>query len=112
MTTNLFAAENYAASRRPLEQASPLPGSCYVSPAWHAREMETIFRGPHSEWLCVVRVEQLPNSGDLYTIPLLEQPWIIARDKTGNVNVMSAVCRHRGAVITEGEGRCKQWMCP
>ena len=25
---------------------------------------------------------------------------------------MSAVCRHRGAVITEGEGRCKQFMCP
>src|SRR6185369_2672411 len=96
MTTDLFAPENYVASRKPLAQASPLPGWCYVSPEWHAREMEAMFRGPNSEWLCVGRVDQVPN----------------ARDSYGNVNVMSAVCRHRGAVITEGEGRCKQFMCP
>ncbi len=112
MTTNLFDPENYAANRRPLEQASPLPGWCYASPEWHAREMEALFRGPDSEWLCVGRVDQVPNPGDFYSIPLLEQPLIIARDKNGKVNVMSAVCRHRGAVITEGEGRCKQFMCP
>lgn len=112
MTTNLFSPETYAASRQPLEKASPLPGWCYVSPEWHAREMAALFRGPASEWLCVGRVDQVPNPGDFYTIPLLEQPLIIARDKNGKVNVMSAVCRHRGAVITEGEGRCKQLMCP
>src|SRR5258708_39265316 len=43
MTTDLFSAETYVASRRPLAQASPLPGWCYVSPEWHAREIETIF---------------------------------------------------------------------
>ena len=112
MTVDLFSPETYAASRRPLEQASPLPGWCYVSPEWHAREMETMFRGPNSEWLCVGRVDQVPNSGDFYTIPVLGNPLIVARDKDGKVNVMSAVCRHRGAVITEGEGRCKQFMCP
>ena len=112
MTVDLFSPETYAASRRPLEQASPLPGWCYVSPEWHAREMETMFRGPNSEWLCVGRVDQVPNSGDFYSIPVLGNPLIVARDKDGKVNVMSAVCRHRGAVITEGEGRCKQFMCP
>src|SRR5258706_13659402 len=112
MTTDLFAPETYVASRRPLAEASPLPGWCYSSPEWHAREMEAIFRGPSSEWLCVGRVDQVPNPGDFYTIPLQEQPLIVARDKNGKVNVMSAVCRHRGAVITEGEGRCRQFMCP
>ena len=112
MTSDLFAPEKYAASRRPLEQASPLPGWCYVSPEWHAREMEAMFRGPQSEWLCAGRVDQVPNPGDFYTIPVLGNPLIVARDKDGKVNVMSAVCRHRGAVITEGEGRCKQFMCP
>jgi choline monooxygenase len=112
MTTDLFSAEKYVASRRPLAQASPLPGWCYVSPEWHAREIETIFRGAHSEWLCVGRVDQIPNPGDFYTIPLLGQPLIVVRDKEGCVNVLSAICRHRGAVITEGEGRCRQFMCP
>ena len=109
MTDNLFAPEQYAASRRPLSQASPLPWWCYVAPQWYERELETIFR---SEWLCVGRVDQVPNPGDFYTIPLIGQPLIVVRDGNGRVNVLSAVCRHRGAVITESEGRCKQFMCP
>ncbi|MBM3357386.1 MAG: aromatic ring-hydroxylating dioxygenase subunit alpha [Betaproteobacteria bacterium] len=109
MTSELFSAEKYAASRRPLAEASPLPGSCYVSPEWYERELETIFR---KEWLCVGRVDQVPNPGDFYTIPLLGQPLIVARDQNGKVNVLSAICRHRGAVVVEGEGRCRQFMCP
>ena len=109
MTPNLFAAENYAASRRPLSQASPLPWWCYVAPEWYERELETIFR---SEWLCVGRVDQVPNPGDFYAIPLIGQPLVVVRDNGGRVNVLSAVCRHRGAVITESEGRCRQFMCP
>jgi len=109
MTTNYFAAESYAANRRPLSQASPLPWWCYVAPEWYERELETIFR---REWLCVGRVDQVPNPGDFYTIPVIGQPLIVVRDKNERVNVLSAVCRHRGAVITESEGRCRQFMCP
>ncbi len=109
MTANLFAPEQYAASRRPLPQASPLPWRCYVAPQWYERELENIFR---REWLCVGRVDQVPNAGDFYTLPLIGQPLIVVRDRNERVNVLSAVCRHRGAVITESEGRCKQFMCP
>ena len=66
--TNLFDPQAYAESRKPLEQASPLPAACYVSPEWYERELETIFR---TEWLCVGRVDQVPNAGDFYTISLL-----------------------------------------
>ena len=109
MTTNLFAPEHYAASRRPLEQASPLPGWCYAAPEWYERELDAIFR---TEWLCVGRVDQVPNPGDFYTIPLLGQPLIVVRAADGKVKVLSAICRHRGAVIVEGEGRCRQFTCP
>jgi choline monooxygenase len=112
MTPDIFDPKTYAANRKPLNQASPLPWWCYVSAEWHQREVETIFRGPESEWLCVGRVDQVPNPGDFYTIPLLGQPLIVSRDNSGKVNVLSAVCRHRGAIITEGEGRCRQFMCP
>ena len=107
--TDIFAPETYAHVRRPLAEASPLPWQCYASPEWHEREMDSIFR---SEWLCVGRVDQVPKPGDFFSIPLLGQPLVVTRDHNGKVNVLSAVCRHRGAVITESDGRCKQFMCP
>ena len=106
---NMFSRETYAQVLRPLTQAEPLPGWCYASPEWHEREIDAIFR---KEWLCVGRVDQVPNPGDFYSIPLLGQPLVITRDHENEVNVLSAVCRHRGAIITEGEGRCRQFMCP
>jgi choline monooxygenase len=105
----IFSPDAYAESRKPLAQASTLPAACYVSPEWYERELETIFR---NEWLCVGRVEQVPEPGDYYTLPLLGQPLIVARDRDGKVNVLVGICRHRGAVITEGEGRCRSFMCP
>ena len=105
----MFDAATYAGVRRPLDRAEPLPGWCYASPEWHERELDTIFR---REWLCVGRVDQVPKPGDFYSIPLLGEPLVITRDNDNQVNVLSAVCRHRGAVITESDGRCKQFMCP
>ena len=54
----------------------------------------------------------MPNPGDFFTLSLIGQPLIVVRDRENRVNVLSAVCRHRGAVITEGQGRCRQFMCP
>ena len=112
MAPDIFAPEHYAASRRPLSQASPLPGWCYASPEWHAREIETIFRGPGAEWLCIGRVDQVPKPGDFYTIPLLGQPLLVVRDIGSKVHVHSAVCRHRGAIVAAGEGNCRAFICP
>jgi choline monooxygenase len=109
MTAGIFSPHNYAATRLPLHQASPLPGWCYVSEEWYAREMETLFR---KDWLCVGRAEQIPKAGDFFSIELLRHPLIVVRDEKGQVRVHSAVCRHRGAVITEGVGHCRAFVCP
>jgi choline monooxygenase len=107
--TNVFAPEHFVGVRRPLQQASTLPPHCYASDAWYAREIETIFR---REWLCVGRVEQIPAPGDFFTRTLVEQPIIVVRDNAGEVRVHSAVCRHRGAIVSEGEGHCRAFVCP
>lgn len=109
MTVDLFAPETYAAVRLPLHQASALPGWCYASDAWYEREVQSIFR---KDWLCVGRVEQIPAPGDFYTIELVKQPLIVVRDEAGQVRVHSALCRHRGAIITEGQGKCRALVCP
>jgi choline monooxygenase len=105
----MFAKEHYMNVRRPLQQASTLPGWCYVSPDWYQREVETIFS---KDWLCVGRVEQIPKPGDFFSIEVVGQPLIVVRDEAGQVRVHSAVCRHRGAVITENAGHCRAFVCP
>ncbi|MGE5615705.1 MAG: aromatic ring-hydroxylating oxygenase subunit alpha [Bacillota bacterium] len=107
--TDIFDPQHYAATRLPLHKASPLPGWCYVSPEWHAREVETLFR---KDWLCVGRVEQVPNPGDYFSIELVGHPLIVVRDESGQVRVHSALCRHRGAIITEDKGKCRAFVCP
>jgi choline monooxygenase len=108
-TNGMFSPETYAATRRPLHQASALPGWCYVSPEWYERELDTLFR---RDWLCVGRAEQIPRAGDFFSIELARHPLIVVRDDAGEVRVHSAICRHRGAVITEGHGHCRAFVCP
>jgi choline monooxygenase len=106
---DIFAPEHYAATRLPLHKASPLPGWCYASPEWYQREVDTMFR---KDWLCVGRAEQVPNPGDYFSIELVGHPLIVVRDETKQVRVHSALCRHRGAIITEDAGKCRAFVCP
>lgn len=106
---DIFATEHYVNTRKPLDEASALPGWCYTSPEWYQREVETLFR---KDWLCVGRVEQIPKPGDFFSIEIVDQPMIVVRDEDGEVRVHSAICRHRGAVITQHSGRCRQFVCP
>lgn len=106
----MFSPETYAATRLPLHKAAPLPGWCYTSPDWYQRELDTLFR---KDWLCVGRAEQIPNVGDFFSIEVIGQPLLVVRDEAGQVRVHSALCRHRGAIIAEGQqGKCRAFVCP
>ena len=109
MTTTIFSPEHYVTTRLPLHQASPLPGWCYSSPEWHAREIESLFR---KDWLCVGRAEQIAKPGDFFSIEIVGQPLIVVRDEHGGIRVHSAICRHLGAVITQDTGHCRAFVCP
>jgi len=77
---SIFSPENYAKTRLPIEQASPLPGEVYTSQEWYDREMDTIFR---KRWLQVTREEEIPSPGDYVRIDILGEPLIILRDRDG-----------------------------
>jgi len=109
MEDGIFAQDRYRAQRRPLRNASPLPGWCYTDESWYERELATIFR---REWLCIGRVELVPEPGSYFTIEVAGRPMIVVRDASGTVRVHSAICRHRGSIIAEGEGRCRSFVCP
>src|SRR5580700_12198736 len=68
-------------SDRPINHpagARVLPKEAYMSSAFHEFEKEAVFM--HS-WLCVGRVQQLPNVGDYMAVTLLDEPLLIIRGK-------------------------------
>jgi choline monooxygenase len=108
MQSFMHDQRQYELTRRPLRQAGPLPAWCYADKDWYERELELIFR---KEWLCVGRVEQIPNTGDYFTIEMIKQPLVVVRDGDA-VRVHLALCRHRGAIVAEGKGHCRSFVCP
>lgn len=91
------------------KEARSMPAEVYTSQAFFDFEKEAIFA---RNWLCVGRQEQVPNPGDYYTIQINDDPLIVARDKNMEIHVISAVCQHRGHLVAEGSGNCKNFRCP
>lgn len=94
----------------PIDQARVLPPEAYMSAAFFEFEKEAVFR---CSWLCVGRVQQLPNPGDFMAITIADEPLLIVRDEDGEIRAMSALCRHRGHPLKEScEGNVKRFVCP
>jgi len=90
-------------------QARSLPAEYYASEAFLELEKEEIFR---KEWVCLGRVEEVPNPGDYFSTELIDEPLIVVRGQDKKVRVLSNVCRHRSSVILEGKGTAKNFVCP
>jgi phenylpropionate dioxygenase-like ring-hydroxylating dioxygenase large terminal subunit len=101
--------ESFDASARDVNEACLLPAVVYTSEEFFAFERDAIFG---HEWLCVGRADQVPDPGDWYAYELAGEPLLVTRDKTGELRVLSAVCRHRGMVVAEGEGNSTKFTCP
>ena len=84
---------HYAATRLPLHQASPLPGWCYVSEEWYAREIEYAV----SQGLAMRGARRAdPEPRRLLLIELLASRLIVVRDEKAR-----CACIRRSAGIAE-----------
>ena len=93
----------------PLEGAWTLPPKVYTDAEFFQREIETVFC---QNWICVGRVEQLPNPGDYMCIDLLTQPIVVTHDHSGSLHAFSRVCLHRAMPVAEGKGNATRFTCP
>jgi len=100
-----------ASVRRPLQEASTLPGRFYHDPAIFAQELQTMFS---RMWLCVGREEDIENPGDYLTRTVGDESVVVLRDAGGAVNAFHNVCRHRGSrLLSEASGSgLKHVQCP
>ena len=89
----------------------PIPIEPYISPAWYAREREQVFG---RAWLCMGRVEQLPEP-DTYIVKDIEICGAIAlitRDRAGTIRAFHNVCSHRANLVVAGPaGKASRFVC-
>jgi choline monooxygenase len=92
-----------------IEDGSSLPPISYHCPDVYALEIERVFQ---REWACVGHVDEIGDPGDYFITDLVGEPLMILRDASGDVAVLSNVCRHRCAQLLEGRGNVSQIVCP
>ena len=73
-----------------------LHASLYADEDVFTDEMERIFtRG----WVFVGHESEIPGAGDWVTRRIGREPVIMARDRSGAVNVLANRCAHRGTML-------------
>ncbi len=86
------------------------PAEAYTSEAFYRFELEAVW---YREWICVGRLEELPGSGDYFSLRVAGEPLLVVRAAADEIVAMSAVCRHRGMIVAEGRGQSVPgFVCP
>ena len=90
-------------------KASPIPPALNHSRAFHAREVNRIFK---SEWICVGRSDEIRSSGDYLTYEIAQIPVLLVRQSDGDIKGFVNACAHRFAcLVPESKGRAKKFTC-
>ncbi len=106
---DFLAAAHFEGPLRPLELASGLPPWCYSDRGVLEAEQTRLFR---QSWCGLGRLDSLKAPGDYLTETLAGVPIVILRDEAGDLRSFANSCRHRGARLLEGRGRCAVVVCP
>ena len=86
-----------------------LPFDWYTDPAVLRLEQERIFR---RLWQYAGRADQVAEPGSYFTARAGDVPIVVVRGRDGELRGFVNVCRHRGSLVCEGEGRRETLQCP
>jgi phenylpropionate dioxygenase-like ring-hydroxylating dioxygenase large terminal subunit len=89
-----------------------LPGIYYHNDEIYKEEIEKIY---YKFWIYALRVEEIPSTGDYKLLQTGDESIIVVRDKSGGINALFNVCRHRGTQLcthSKGNFKTKSIQCP
>ncbi len=108
--SDIFDPMHYAEVRRPIARAAHLPPWSYTSAAFFAREIDRVFS---KTWNFIGRADRIANPGDYFTVEVGGAPLVILRVLENHLRAFANTCRHRGARLLNGQGRCTgAIVCP
>ena len=88
----------------PIEEARGLPNASYIDEAYFAREKQNIFA---DNWFAIGFGKDVPHAGSVMPIDFMDIPFLVTRNREGDVNVFQNVCRHRGMKLVSEAKRLK-----
>ena len=106
---DIFDPRHYVSVRERARNPRCLPLWCYTSPRFFNAEVQRVFL---PSWSYLERLDLVPNRGDFHTLSFMNVPLLMVRGNDDKVRVFANTCRHRGALIAEGQGNCKALACP
>ncbi len=87
-----------------------LPAWVYRHPDMTRLEIARILR---PSWQIACHVNSVPLPGDYLAVDLGPDSLVVLRDRDGTVRAFHNICRHRGARLLDGGGRCPgPIVCP
>jgi nitrite reductase/ring-hydroxylating ferredoxin subunit len=86
-----------------------LPPGVFSDVAFHEFELDAVWG---HEWFSIGHINDIPQSGDYYTIQVGKDPLLVVRQQDGSVKVLANVCQHRGFLLAEGKGNVRRIRCP
>lgn len=101
--------ETYRATRPPVERASTLTPEAYRSREYYSIEQERVYSGG---WACVGYTSQVEAPGATLVATVAGQPILVTRDRENLLHAFYNVCRHRGSILVERDGRHDLIRCP
>lgn len=110
MATKLDADKNLIDSR--IDRASTLPARYYREKDYYESAKEKIFA---KSWHLVADSDKVSVPGHVVPVEILpgylDEPILLTRDTSDNVNCMANVCTHRGSLLVEGECHAQSMRC-
>ncbi len=91
------------------DETHTIPFSWYSDPAVLRLEQERIFR---RAWQYAGRTDQVAEPGAFFTCDAGGVPLVVVRGKDEVLRAFLNVCRHRGSLVCEGEGKRETLQCP
>ncbi|GFE66873.1 aromatic ring-hydroxylating oxygenase subunit alpha [Litoreibacter roseus] len=88
-----------SAIKRPLAQANGLPNAHYTDPTVFEEEKHAVL---FANWTGLAVATDLPEPCDAKPVEFLGLPFLLLRDRTGQVRVFQNICRHRGMILVDG----------
>jgi len=85
-----------------------LPVGWYTDPAIYALEAKYLFPTAPQYFGHELMV---PNQGDFYTLSWMQDAKALVHNQQG-ISLMSNICRHRQALMLNGQGNTKHIVCP